>query len=173
MDIKDIRVFVCVPGVGKTWLARHDDRFVDMDMLKAKYKYAQDDASDYEIEVLKGNRGQAVRKDANEYIERITKEYLSGTDKILLFAPNPQMVEMIYKNNIPYCLVYHSKDCIPEIAERMRARGNQENFIEAMTLPINEFYAASVNDKRPAFKIELFSGEFLSDKLLEIFSKQL
>lgn len=169
MNMKDIRVFVCVPGVGKSWLCSHDSRFVDMDMLKARYKYAQEDLSDREIEELKGNRGEAVRLDSTEYIKNLTFNLLSSTTKILLFAPNPQIVNMIYENNIPYVLVYHSKDCVDEIEQRMRNRGNQENFIRSMIDPIDTFYSNSVNDKRPAFKIELFKGEYLSDKLFEIF----
>ena len=77
---------------------------------------------------------------------------------------------MIYQNKIPYCLVYHSKKCVKEIEQRMRNRGNQENFIRSMLDPIDAFYEASVTDKRPAFKIELFEGEYLSDKLIPIFS---
>ena len=169
MELKDIRVFVCVPGVGKSYLAEMDDRFVDMDDLKARYKYAMENVSTKEMEWKKGNRGEPVRHKSTEYIQDLTRKYLKETDKILLYAPNPLIVDMIYKENIPYCLVYHSKDCVEEIRERMRARGNQENFINSMLDPIDSFYEASVTDTRPAFKIELFKGEFLSDKILEIF----
>ena len=96
---------------------------------------------------------------------------MNETDKILLFAPNPEIVKMIYENKIPYCLVYHSKEVVQEIEERMRKRGNQENFIRSMIDPIDEFYEASVTDLRPTFKIELFHGEYLSDKLLDIFNQ--
>ena len=168
MELKDIRVFVCVPGVGKTYLSELSNKFVDMDELKARYKYAQENATKREIEFLKGNRGKAVRFDSKEYIEKMTLHYLSNTDKILLFAPNPQIVDMIYSHNIPYCLVFHSKDCIDEIAERMRARGNQENFIKSMLDPIDMFYENSINDTRPLYKIELHKGEYLSDKILPL-----
>jgi hypothetical protein len=42
MQIKDLRVFVCVPGVGKNYLASIDDRFIDLDREKAIYKYGFD-----------------------------------------------------------------------------------------------------------------------------------
>lgn len=171
MELKDIRIFVCVPAVGKSYLCDIDDRFVDFDDMKARYKYGFEDRSREEMERLKGNRGKALREDSTEYIKNQIMKYLKETDKILLFAPNPQIVDMIYANNIPYCLVYHSKSCIKEIEERMRNRGNQENFIRSMIDPIDTFYEASVTDTRPAFKIELFEGEYLSDKLLEIFEK--
>ena len=171
MELKDIRVFVCVPGVGKSYLTKIDARFVDLDDMKARYKYAMEDVSEKEMEFLKGNRGKAVRDDSNDYMKKLMWHYLNDTDKILLFAPNPLMVEMIVSENVPYCLVYHSKECQEEYKERMRKRGNQENFIESMLGDeiLDYFYNNSVNDQRPAFKIELFKGEYLSDKLLEIF----
>lgn len=169
MELKDIRVFVCVPGVGKSFLTKLNDRFVDLDNMRARYKYALEDKSEREIEWLKGNRGESVRKDSDQYMEKQLLNLYQNTDKILLFAPNPIMVEMIYRNNIPYCLVYHSKECVNEIRQRMRNRGNQENFISSMLDPIDDFYKASVEDERPTFKIELFQGEYLSDKLLPLF----
>lgn len=160
---EDIRVFVCVPAVGKSYLCRTNNHFVDLDELKARYKYANERLSEKEIERLKGNRGEAKRKDSVEYIKTKTLELLNTTDKILLFAPNPAIVNMICENNIPYCLVFHSKDCIQEIEQRMRGRGNQENFIRSMIDPIDEFYENNINDPRPCLKIELHSGEYLSD----------
>ena len=169
MKLEDIRVFVCVPGVGKTYLSKSDDRFVDLDNEKAMYKYGYKDVSDREFESFKGNRDKAnAKKDTEEYMLKRFNYYLNETDKILLFAPNPKMVEMIYNSGTPYCLVYHSKSCVEEIRERMRNRGNTESFINSMLDPIDEFYLASTTDTRPAFNIELFEGEFLSDKLLPI-----
>lgn len=163
LNFEDIRAFVCVPAVGKTYLCEHNDNFVDMDELKARYKYAQEDVPTSEIEWLKGNRGSAVRKDSVDYIKSKTLELLKTTNKKLLFAPNPDIVNLLTNNNIPYCLVFHSKDCLDEIEQRMKARGNQENFIRAMLDPIDQFYENSINDTRPCTKIELQSGEFLSD----------
>ena len=171
MELKDIRVFVCVPAVGKSYLCEIDDRFVDFDDMKARYKYGYENLSVAEMEHLKGNRGKALRDDSTEYIKNQIMKYLKETDKILLFAPNPEIVKMIYDNGIPYCLVYHSKDCIDEIEKRMLDRGNQPNFVRSMLDPIDTFYEASVTDTRPAFKIELFRGEYLADKLLDIFKQ--
>ena len=174
MELKDIRVFVCVPGVGKTHLSTIDDRFVDLDNEKAMYKYGYSpDIPLKEFESYKGNRDKSkARKDSNEYMKHRFEYYLNETDKVLLFAPNPEMVEMIYNSKTPYCLVYHSKSCVEEIRQRMRNRGNTESFINSMLDPIDYFYSNSVNDTRPSFKIELFEGEYLSDKLLPLFANK-
>ena len=176
MKIEDIRVFVCVPAVGKTTLEEIDDRFVDFDRLRGEYKYGINSKNKVEFESNKGNREEPIHKDTNEYIEKLLLDYLEKTDKILLLAPNSEMVDIIVKHNIPYCLVYHSSDreTVEEIRQRMKNRGNKENFIESMTSPENmeKFYMKSVTDTRPTFKIELFKGEYLSDKLLPLIDKK-
>lgn len=171
MDIKDIRVFICVPGVGKTHLCNMDNRFVDMDNEKAFYKYDFKNLSSYEFENKKGNRGSPINNNSAKYIKNLTFDLLTNTNKILLYAPNPQIVEMIYDYKIPYCLVYHSLDCISEYKIRMKNRGNTDNFIESMLgdSVIYNFYNASLTDKRPSFKIELKPKQYLSDVLLNIF----
>lgn len=168
MELKDIRVFVCVPGVGKTYLQKMDNKFVDMDAKRALYKYGETDESG--LEKSKGNRGATVNKDYNEYMLREFRRYLKETDKILLFAPNPQMVQMIIDENVPYCLVYHSLDCVEEYKERMRNRGNEENFIESMLGDeiIKTFYEENTTDTRPLFKIELKPKQYLSDVIYDI-----
>lgn len=175
MELKDVRVFVCVPGVGKTTLEEMDNRFVDFDRLKAEYKYGINSANKRAFEASKGNRAQVVHQDYNEKMESLLLKYINTTNKILLFAPNPDMVNIIVKHKIPYCLVYHSKDeeTVAEIRQRMKNRGNKENYIDSMVSPkiIEGFYKNSVEDTRPLFKIELFKGEYLADKLLKIFPK--
>ena len=105
------------------------------------------------------------KDDSIEYIGKLIDKYYYNTEKILLFAPNAEIVEMIYQKHIPYCLVFHSKDCVEEIRNRMQKRGNQKNFIDSMLDPIDRFYEVSITDTRPAFKIELHQGEYLSDKI--------
>ena len=168
MELKNIRVFVCVPGVGKTYLQKMDNRFVDMDAKRALYKYGETDDSG--LEKSKGNRGATVNKDYNEYMLKEFRRYLKETDKILLFAPNPQMVQMIIDENVPYWLVYHSLDCVEEYKQRMRDRGNLENFIESMLGDeiIKQFHKENVSDTRPAYKIELKQKQYLSDVIFDI-----
>lgn len=51
MDIiKDCHVIVCGPAIGKTYLGEHDNRFVDLDDEKAKYKYGLFNATKEELE---------------------------------------------------------------------------------------------------------------------------
>ena len=64
MELKDIRVFVCVPGVGKTYLCEQSDKYIDFDEIKFRYKYGYDNLSKQEIELLKGNHGKTINHDS-------------------------------------------------------------------------------------------------------------
>ena len=51
--INDCHVIVCGPAVGKTYLAKMDSRFIDLDGEKAIYKYGLNNATDIELEKAK------------------------------------------------------------------------------------------------------------------------
>ncbi len=172
IELNKIRVFVCVPAVGKTYLSKKYENIIDMDIVRAKYKY-NENWTEEDCEFYKGNRPGSVRHDTNEYIAKKMDEYLQDDDKILLFAPNPEIVDIIVGKNIPYCLVYHDLNCIEEIKERMRARGNQENFIKSMTDPCERFFKENSLDNRPSAKVILSKGEYLSDLIVPLFKDKI
>ena len=57
-----------------------------------------------------------------------------------------------------------------EYKQRMRDRGNLENFIESMLGDeiIKQFHKENVSDTRPAYKIELKPKQYLSDVIFDI-----
>ena len=159
---KIFNVVVAGPGVGKTYLSKNDSRFIDLDEMKAKYKYNITNDEDFEKNKL--NRGKIIHEDSLEYsLDILKKEIIK--EKIVLLSYNKQILEFVIKNNIKYCLVYPSLNSREEYANRMRLRGNNEKFVEAMTNEKNwkKFYMENSNDIKPAFKIELKKGQYLSD----------
>lgn len=167
MEKKDIRIFVCVPAVGKSYLEMNDSHFIDMDRLKGMYKYGYPEDMTYkEFEATKSNREPVVHSDTTEYIRRRTHEEIKN-GKYFLFAPNPAIVDMINEEKLPYCMVYASLDSIEFLAKRMKERGNIEKFISEMTKVAYEKYKFHKNDPRPTFKIELRKGEYLSDVIYD------
>ena len=162
-------VIVCGPAVGKTYLAKHDKRFIDLDQLKAQYKY--EIINEEEFEKNKLNRGKPKHEDSLEFSLNLLKKEIK-TEKIILISFNQEILNYILENKIDYCLVYPNLDSKEEYINRMRLRGNSEKFIEAMTNEKSwkEYYIRNKNDNRPKFKIELNKGEYLSD-LKTIFFK--
>ena len=162
MNKKLYDIIVCGPAVGKTYLSKNDSRFIDLDLMKAKYKY--DIKNEDEFEKNKLNRGKIIHNDSLEYALNILNKEIKN-DKIILLSYNKDLLDYVITNNLKYCLVYPNINCREEYIKRMKSRGNPNNFIEAMTNENiwNYYYNENKNDKKPHFKIELNSGQYLSD----------
>lgn len=169
MDKIDCKIIVCGPAIGKTYLAEHDKRFIDLDGEKAKYKYGLYNITLKELEKGKLNRGEIVNHDSSAYIIKKLNDYITDNLCVLL-SYNSHVIDYIHQNNLPYCLVYAGKDASQEYKQRMISRGNSELFIEQMTniSAWNKFYEENKNDTKPKYKIELKQGEYLSD-IAELF----
>lgn len=157
-------LIVCGPAVGKTYLAERDNRFIDLDEMKAVYKYGLENVSRYDRENGKYNRGKVVNNDSYEYIIKVIDEIILD-NKIGLLSFNDKILKYIYDKKIPYCLVYASKDSRLEYVDRMKKRGNKIDFIEAMASSNmwEKFYYKNVSDNNATYKIELEKGMYLSD----------
>lgn len=162
--MKNIKVIVCGPAIGKTYLARHDDRFVDLDDERAKYKYGLFDVSEYELERGKLNRTCVVNDDSSDYIIRRLEEELKK-GKIILLSYHEKILNYVISKGMDYCLVYASKEAREEYIERMRTRGNQDNFIESNASEKNwdKLYEKNKNNSTARYKIELEKGKYLKD----------
>lgn len=160
----DCKVLVCDPAVGKTYLASCDDRFIDLDGMKADYKYDLYDVPLIEKERGKLNRGDTIRHDSSKYAINLLNEELKN-GKIILLSHNKKIVDYLKSNNIKYCVIYADINAREEYRERMKNRGNNDIFISKMTdeNEWNKFYEEKINDPYPAYKIKLEKGKYLSD----------
>lgn len=163
-------VVICGPAVGKTYLSKNDSRFIDLDELKAKYKYGI--VSDENFEENKLNRGKIVHEDSFEYAINILNETIK-TDKIVLMSFNKQIIEYLINNKIDYCLVYTDINLRDEYINRMKNRGNSNEFIERMTNidDWKKFYIENSSDPNPKYKIKLGKNQYLSDIKEELYSR--
>lgn len=157
-------LIVAGPATGKTYLALNDKRFVDLDGARAAYKYGFSSVSELEFERSKGARGEVVNKDSLQYIIKMIDEVIKDK-KVGLLSYHEDILEYVWKNNIPYCLVYASFDSREEYIERMEKRGNSLEFIKNMTDEDiwKSFYEKDVLDTKATYKIELGKGQYLFD----------
>ena len=164
MEKYNCKVIVCGPAVGKTYLAEHDDRFVDVDGMRARYKYNLQDISYKEFEEGKYNRGDAVNHGSTEYAINLLNETIKD-NKIALISYQPEVLNYVINSNIDYCLVYADISLREEYKKRMEDRGNKEEFVAAMTdeKVWEEFYKTDEKDTRPKYKVKLLKGQYLSD----------
>ena len=125
-------LIVAGPATGKTYLASNDKRFVDLDGERAAYKYGFSSISELEVERSKGERGEVVNRDSLQYITRMIDEVIRDK-RIGLLSYHEDILDYVWKKNIPYCLVYASLDSREEYIRRMKKRGNSLDFIKNMT----------------------------------------
>ena len=165
LEIYDCKIIICGPAIGKTYLAEHDDRFIDLDEIKANYKFGLYNATRKEMEEGKLNRGRVVNEDSTKYAIGILEKELENDKIILISSGNNGVVKYILENKIRYCLVYPELDLLDEYKRRMIERGNNTIFIEkiANKEKWEEEYIKSVNDVNATYKIELKKGQYLSD----------
>lgn len=158
------QLIVCGPAVSKTYLAESDSRFVDLDEMKATYKYGLQHMSREEKEAGKMQRGRAVKEDSFSYIicqiERLLKNGQIG-----LLSYNTKILSYLREQGLAYCMVYPAKEARDEYIKRMQERGNTKEFIAAMTNEEawNQFFVQNQNETEAAYKIELSAGQYLSD----------
>lgn len=169
MNLKACKVIVCGPAIGKTYLAEHDKRFVDLDGERAKYKYGLFNATNKELESSKLKRGAIVNKDSIEFaIKRLNESLANG--KCVLLSYHEKILKYLDDNKIEYCLIYAGKNLANEYAERMKKRGNNLEFITQMTNANDwdRFYDINIKNTKAKYKIELKANQFLSD-LINLF----
>ncbi len=164
MNKYDCKVILCGPAVGKTYLASHDSHFVDIDGMRAKYKYGLTGLSIEEMEKGKLNRGNVVNKDYQEYTIKLLEETIKS-GKIALISYQEKVLNYVIDNNIDYCLVYADIDSRGEYISRMLKRGNSDKFVEDMTNidAWNDFYQKNDTDEKPKYKIKLNKNQYLFD----------
>lgn len=157
-------IIVCGPAIGKTYLAEQDSRFIDIDGMKADYKYNLYNTPLREKEESKLDRGEIVNYDSSKYAIKLLEKTIVE-NKIALLSYNNKIIDYIIENNYEYCLVFADKNLLEEYKERMINRGNNSKFIEQMTNPNNwnEFYEKNINDTKPTYKIKLQSKQYLTD----------
>ena len=157
-------VILCGPAIGKTYLAMHDDRFVDIDGERAKYKYNIQEQSYDDFEKGKSNRGKVVNNDSLEYAINLLNETIKN-NKIALISYQKEILEYVINNNIDYCLVYADISLREEYAKRMLDRGNPKQFVDSMTNEEvwEQFFNIDDNDDKAKYKLKLQKGQYLSD----------
>lgn len=171
-DFSKIRIFCATPAAGKSWLADHDSRFVDIDALESKYKHAKDlDISAQAIQKeFQGKGIKVIREDHRSWIiDQIPKILDSG--KIILSANHKHILDFLSENKIPFAFVDYDPKYKYIYRKRMEERGNDDNFINRMLEHREESHRKHKEDPSSYGMIELVGDEYISDALWRIFGQ--
>ena len=164
VDLNNINVFLCSSGSGKTQLAKANNKYMDLDIIKTRCHYMFDNnITDEEIEILKSTEGLKRNPDyPNNYLN-ILKKYIDQGKKILL-VPQKLEIDFLQENNIDFCLIFPHPSCQREYEERFLKRGNSREFSKEVSKRLAKLYYENIKIPCKA-KIVLKNGQYLADVL--------
>ncbi len=172
-ELKKLRkekIFLCICATGKTTLASIDNRFVDIDGEEARYKYGISEDSTYKDMARLWDEGKIVKDNSEDYIHSKLIEHLNN-GKIILSATHRHIIKFLGEQKLSYVIIQYSPDEMEDFKQRMRNRGNSEEFIQAMLGHRAEAYANHKKDPNASLVLDIHAGEFLSDLMWQIFGK--
>lgn len=144
-DFKDIKQVYCgFAGIGKSSLAKVNDKFVDLE--SSNYRWLNKDDK-----TPNPNFVQDYKKAIDENIKN---------DKIVLTSLHPQIVNLLISENYNMKIVIPNLNCKDIYKQRYIDRGNDKEFIENMMNNWEKFIDMWKDNK---LTISLKDDEFLID----------
>lgn len=165
----DERILILVyPGLGKTYTAEHFGNVSDFEQQHYMFIY-DDDIKDLPLEQIKSDASRRKPNPdwPNNFVEAIDREL--GRSEIVITTFIPKVYDALVNNakyeNTRIVLVVFDEDNFNELADRFRARGNTEEFVERRRLDFPRVIE-QFNDAQNVEKIIINGGGYLSDALI-------
>lgn len=151
-------IFVyCYTATGKSTLGKKYSNVIDME--STLYKYLN---SVNEKETEKGKKRERNPEFPKNYFKAL-EEVKDQYDYILI--SDNICDSWLRENKIEYWQIYPDINLKNEYLERMRKRGNPEEFLEYQSKLWNEWVEGCKNDKFASKHIELKTGQYIEDVL--------
>ena len=165
----DEKILVLVyPGLGKTWVAENFANVIDFEQQHYTFIY-DDDIKDLPLEQIKSDASKRRPNPdwPNNFISGVNMALKSNDIVITTFIPK------VYKailsadyQNVRIILATFNHENFEELAERFRARGNSEDFVERRRADFSIVNQLLQKDKTNE-KIIVESGEYLASALIK------
>ena len=136
-----IKVICGFPGIGKSYLA-------------SSKEYHDSDSSKFSW-IEKGVRNPDW---PNNYIEHI-----KSLEGFIFVSTHKDVRDALYKNDVPFLLVYPDRSLKDEYKQRYIQRGSPESFIKLLDEKWDEWINEMVNEDRCLMQFVLTSGMYLED----------
>jgi hypothetical protein len=145
------------PGCGKSYCVTHNTTGLSMH---------DSDSSKYHKKIDTGSWPK-------DYLDHIIDLKDSQRYEIIFVSCHKEVREALYEENIPYVLVYPSLKSLEAYSSRYLERGNSNEFIELLKKNWADWVNGCREEENVLFKKELWSDEFLGNKVEEIYYKWL
>lgn len=154
------------PCIGKSTLCdskENDGRFLDLESSDYHWMFTA------EQENMTAEERKGIDKQLNpEWPDNYAKAIMEKrNDYDYIFVAHEGKVQCI-NHNIPYWVIFPDYDCKDEYIERMRARGNPEEFVQKIAANYDNFVKGCYDDITAERKIVMHKGEYLADVIRKI-----
>ena len=161
------KIIAAFAGVGKSYIGKKYPNVLDLE--STYYKWLEDGVANLTEEERKGNKNRILNP---AWLQNYINEILSQKDKynivlIQLSHPrlkNEQIFEYFNNNNIEYYVARPNLSGWKYIEQRLRDRGNSEEFVKQVKDNFKVFVEEFSKDKYNQIIIE--DGKFLEDALI-------
>ena len=162
------KIIAAFAGVGKSYVGKKYENVLDLE--STYYKWLEDGVAHLTEEERKGNKNRVLNPSwPQNYIEEILKQK-ENYDIVLIQLSharlkNEKIFEYFDENNIEYYVARPNLTGWKYIEQRLRDRGNTEEFVGQVRDNFNIFIEEFSKDKYNQIIIE--DGEFLEKALID------
>lgn len=150
-QLKTIKIWIAHPCCGKSYLCKLDHRFVDL----GKIRYSHNSYTGY--------------FDENTILEM---HELLKSGQVIFDNIAKRRISYFEKEKLPFVYVYAKPELQAEYVKRIREKNcNSEEKIQKFITRFDSRYFETADKGRALFKIEMGSGEYLSDYMWKVFGK--
>ena len=159
------------PCIGKSTLCdskQNNGRFLDLESSDYQWLMTEE-IKKMSVEERKGIDKQKNPDWPDNYARAIIEKRKEYDYVFVAFEGKMQCI----KHNIPYWLIFPDYDCKEEYINRMRNRGNPEEFVQKIATNFDNFVKGCYDDTTAERKIVLHKGEYLADAIKKIEQEEL
>lgn len=159
------RIVYAYPSSGKTYLGKkYPDRVVDLGRTEYLFCLTEEQRK-MDIEERKGKIDAPLNP---EWPQNYIDAMLEAQEKYDIVFINQKVLKHLREQNIDYWVVIPRLNDKKEYSERMRKRGNSQEFVEKMEGNFEEYVRGAGEDSYAEKIITLEKGQYLADILDEL-----
>jgi hypothetical protein len=150
VNSKNIRIICGYPGIGKSFLSKLNDNFIDIDSYEFSHIIDEDSNEQYNPEF------------PNNYYKYICNVLSDNPDSILLCSTHDSFRDLLSLNGIKYLLLIPKLKCKKEYILRYNERKSSLKWIEKISKSFNaKIIRYKIENIYPNLKDQLDKGETL------------
>ncbi len=154
------------PGSGKTYLADNYNNVCDLEFQHYRWDYGEND--NLPMEQLKGCEIKFVKPEWPENFFKLLKEKTAKPQVVLVPMATSlfPILDQLASSGVRVIFAIRDKDCVDEMVDIYRKRGNKEKFITDRKNDFQKFHDLTANCKFE--RAYIHKGEYLYDALARL-----